>query len=97
MPSVNDTLFGPLDTEFCMYFYILSVFGFVGLLLAFVSFLSFLFRGEGDAKTLMAVFMGSIIYLSFYIQNRLLYSMCINKDGFQMGRGAKKLNIFRNR
>lgn len=90
MHSLNDSLFGPLDTEYCMYFYILSVFGFVGLLLASLSFITFLFGGNQDAKTLMAIFMGAVIYLSCYLQNRLLYSMCMNKEGLETSYGKRK-------
>jgi hypothetical protein len=88
--SINDYLFGPLDTEYCLYFYILSVFGFVGMLLAVTSLVPLLLHGNADAKTLMAIFMGSIIYLSTYFQNRLLYSMFMTKEGLETSYARRK-------
>ena len=73
-----DTLFGPFQNhDLCLWFYFLSVIGFV--LLVFVVLTS-LFVGITKRKNPM--FFLSILFVAswyaiFYFQNRLLYSMCV--------------------
>lgn len=71
-----NTLFGPLGQEYCLYFYFLSVFGFI--IFAFVIISGFVmgFSKKRDASFYFQVMMGSLAYAIFYFQNRLLYSMC---------------------
>jgi len=76
-----DYLFGPLNKEYCIYFYALSVFGFVYLIL-------FLITAIGIAVihkkvnlmywvNTLAICLG---YFIFYFQNRLLHTMCSNNQ-----------------
>ena len=76
MASGLDTLFGPLSKNFCFYFYILSVFGLISLILLV---LSSLFIGISQKKgSLFYVQMISVavVYGMIYLQNRLLFNMC---------------------
>jgi len=71
------TLFGPLSREYCLWFYWLSVLGFIFLLLTVISGVLVIFSEKKVKYDLIhSVVMTSIMYGIFYFQNRLLYSMC---------------------
>jgi hypothetical protein len=73
-----DALFGPLNKKYCLWFYILSIVGFVFLVLAIALTL---FIGISKRKGIdfyIQMLIGSLAYGIFYFQNRLLYSMCSN-------------------
>ena len=77
MQDFINTVFGPLDYRFCDYFFILSVLGFVMLV---VLLLSSLIVGISKGKGLdyyMQVLFIALGYLVFYFQNRLLNTMCL--------------------
>lgn len=72
-----DTLFGPLSKQYCVYFYFLSIFGFI-LLAVFI--ISSIFVGLSKRKGVdyyMQVVGIALGYGIFYFQNRLLHSMCV--------------------
>ena len=79
MSDITNDLFSPLSKDYCIYFYFLSIFGFISLILLLVSSL---FIGISKRKgmtfymQMMAIAAG---YFVFYFQNRLLYSMCSGK------------------
>lgn len=78
MNNVMKFLFGPLDKEYCLYFYYLSVFGFVFFIIAFLTMIRL-----AIAKKRTSVFYANSImvllgYGIFYFQNRLLHTMCSN-------------------
>ena len=69
-------LFGPLGKEYCILFYFLSIFSFIGLILFSVSAL---YRGITTKKDIwyyLGVLVVAFVYFFHYIQNRLLFSMC---------------------
>ena len=73
-----DALFGPLTKKYCLWFYILSVLGFVFLVIALALTL---FIGISKRKGIdfyVQMLVGSLAYVIFYFQNRLLYSMCVS-------------------
>ena len=72
-----DAVFAPLDVEYCLYFYILMVFGFVLLVLAVVKFVYGLLLAKKRESLSDSVFTLTHSAL-FYFINRLLYSMCNN-------------------
>ena len=75
---VFGNLFGPLSREYCLWFYWLSVLGFVFFVLTIVGGLIMLLSAKKFSPELLhSVVMTSIMYGIFYFQNRLLYSMCI--------------------
>lgn len=76
MESFMDYIYGPLSKDYCVYFYFLSMFGFI--LLGFTIILS-LYIGISKGKKLeyfLKMGMVCIGYAVFYFQNRLLYHMC---------------------
>lgn len=77
MSDVMDYLYGPLSKDYCIYFYILSILGFVLLILFLVPaiFMGIMKRKGVDYYfTILGVSFG---YAIFYFQNRLLHSMCM--------------------
>jgi uncharacterized membrane protein YozB (DUF420 family) len=81
--SLNNYLFGPLDTQYCAYFYILSVINFALLVFIVVSLIVYLLSGtkKMDSKVISTAFFGALLYLVLYFQNRLLHTMCVSKEG----------------
>ena len=71
-----DYLFGPINRKYCIYFYILSVIGFI----YFATFIvSGIYIGIAKRKTIeyyLYLVMGASVFFLFYFQNRLLYTMC---------------------
>lgn len=79
MTTMNDTLFGSLGKQYCIYFYLLSVFGFILLALTVMGMVSTLFFKKMDMKVMVGLLMASLGYGIFYFQNRLLHSMCVHE------------------
>jgi len=75
--NLIDTLFGPLNREYCIYFYYLSV---IGLILLTMVLASTLMVGISKRKGIdfyLSMLSIAVGYFIFYFQNRLLHSMCI--------------------
>jgi len=75
--GVNN-LVGPIGTEYCFYFYLLSVIAIFFFAIVLVGIVY-----TGVSKKMGASFYGlSLLYsaqfLLVYLQNRLLYNMCVN-------------------
>ena len=83
MSSLHDTLFGPVDTKYCIYFYILSVIGFVFMTLAIVSGIMLLASKNITLGGNYIVLIVSAILSNgmMYFVNRLLYNMCKSSEG----------------
>ena len=73
---LTSNLFGPINRDYCMYFYVLSALGlfFFALSMGGALYLGFT-KGKGFDYYLAAV-MGSLVYFVIYLQNRLLFNMC---------------------
>ena len=80
MASLNDTLFGPLGSQFCLYFYILAVLVFVFMVLTLFGLIGHLFSKKMDGKVALGILMLAGAYAITYVQNRLLYNMCIRSE-----------------
>ena len=79
MNNLNEEyFFGPLPKSYCLYFYYLSVIGFVLLVFSFLSSISMMLTKTRSSEFYMNSFMISLSYVIFYFQNRLLYTMCVN-------------------
>ena len=79
--DLQNYLFGPMSRDWCVYFYVLSVIGFLWL---FFYAISALFIGITKKKDLQYWLMAisiSLGYFIFYAQNRLLHSMCTGTIG----------------
>jgi hypothetical protein len=80
MAGLVDNLFGPLPPEYCLYFYFLSIFGFISLVIFVVStFLIGVSKKKGIDFYFQSLFTALVIGIYSYFQNRLLYSMCVVK------------------
>jgi len=77
MASLVDNLFGPLPKDYCIWFYFLSILGFIWLFFFVISavYLGIIKRKSGDYW--MSTFAIALGYAIFYFQNRLLHSMCV--------------------
>ena len=76
MQSLMESIYGPLSVDYCIYFYFLSVFGFVLLVFTVVISIFIGLRKGKDFEYYMKIGMIAIGYAIFYFQNRLLYHMC---------------------
>lgn len=80
MASLNDVLFGPLGSQFCLYFYVLAVIAFVMMSLVILGFLMSLFSKKTDFKLILSTLMVAGSYALAYFVNRLLYTMCLKSE-----------------
>jgi hypothetical protein len=76
MNSLNDTLYGPLGKNYCFYFYILSVIGFISLLFVVISALFIGVYKKKGFDFYVQAFTLAVVYGMVYFQNRLLFNMC---------------------
>jgi len=76
MSDLADKLFGPLPKEYCNLFYYLSVLGFVWLVVALALFVSMAVSKSRGMSFYISAVLALIGYGVFYLQNRLLHSMC---------------------
>jgi len=81
--SIMDTIYGPLGEEYCIYFYYLSMIGFILLILSVLTSLYVGITKRKDSSFYLKMLMVSIGYGIFYFQNRLLYSMCVKAEEFR--------------
>ena len=76
-------LFAPLDKDYCLLFYWLTVANFIFLAVAalgFVSSLVLLFRGKITIMSGLYSFLMILVYALMYFQTRLFYSMCVTSN-----------------
>ena len=71
-----NNLFGPLGRQYCLYFYYLSMIGFIFLVLAMVTTLYIGITKRKGGEFYMKMILVSLGYFFFYLQNRILFSMC---------------------
>jgi len=76
MDKLIDTLFGPIDNKYCLYFYILSVIAFTFSILALLLALYYIFIKQKNLEVYFPLIIASIIYALSYLQSRLLSNMC---------------------
>ena len=76
MNDIIDNLFSPLGKEYCLFFYYLSVLGFIFMAIVILSALFIgITKGKGFSFYLKMLSL-ALGYGIFYFQNRLLYTMC---------------------
>jgi asparagine N-glycosylation enzyme membrane subunit Stt3 len=80
--SLENYLFGPLDKRYCLLFYIFSILGFFAFFVALVGVVVSFARGTKKLTATEVFFVVYSLLMSFlvYLQNRLLYSMCVNTN-----------------
>ena len=79
------SVLGPLDKKFCVYFAVMAIFSLVMLFAAILTILVSIFKIKFSDMSFVTlfnlIFMGlsiPLLYLFVYIQNRLLYQMCLH-------------------
>ena len=70
-------LFSPLSKDYCLYFYLLSIFAFVLIILNVLMFGWNLYKKKMGSEYVMKSIFGILGVFIIYFQNRLLYSMCV--------------------
>lgn len=70
-------LFSPLSKDYCLYFYILSIFAFVLIIVNVVMFAWNLYKRKNGSEYIVKNIFGILGVFIIYFQNRLLYSMCV--------------------
>ena len=76
--EMMNSIYGTLPKDYCLYFYVLSVFGFVLMVFTLLVSLVIGITRKRDFSFYFSAMMGVFAYGLFYFQNRLLYSMCVN-------------------
>lgn len=78
--SLENYLFGPLDKRYCMLFYIFAILAFFTFFVAVIGLIVSLVKGSKKFSMTELFFVLYSLLMSFliYLQNRLLYSMCIS-------------------
>ena len=76
--SLNDVLFGPLGEDYCLYFYVLTVFCFfTGFYVLLNMMIAIVTSKQGkNAGIIILGAVGLLYWTLLYVQNRLLYTMC---------------------
>jgi hypothetical protein len=70
-------LTGPLGKQYCLLFKFLALFALAYVVLASISLVYFLVNSPKNNSTLIMLVLQIPIYLVVYIQNRLLYNICL--------------------
>ncbi len=73
-----DYFFGPLPQYYCLYFYIISIFGGIFTLLALIGIVTIALSSEKNKMQMLGVYvMLFFFYLIIYFKARLLNTMCV--------------------
>ena len=82
MDSIEDLLFGPLDSRYCLIFYVFMVIFFLSLVVVVSkSVYDGLFGSKKMGTKEMFMTIGAILYAAIlYLHQRLLYSMCVKSN-----------------
>ena len=77
MERFIEYVFGPLKTQnFCTFFLVMTIFGFVFVVASFVMFI-YGFTQNMGALSFWKHLTVFGFYVVFYLQSRILYSMCV--------------------
>lgn len=88
MTHILDYLFGPLDNEYCLYFYGLSILAYISFLIIVIGAGVLVVQGKLDYKLAVTMLFTALVYFVSYFQSRLLYSMCSRKEGITFSSGS---------
>lgn len=70
-------LFTPLPKDYCLYFYILSIIGFVLVVVYILRFAWNLYNKKKGSEYIIKSIVKILVVFILYFQNRLFYSMCV--------------------
>ena len=74
--STLQSLFGPLNRKYCLWFYYLSIMGFVLFILMLISSVYIGITRRKGLDFYIQMLSPALVYAIVYFQNRLLYTMC---------------------
>ena len=75
--DMMDYIYGPLPKDYCVYFYFLSIFGFILMIFTIVVGIFIGISQKKGSVFFLQVIIATFAYGLFYFQNRLLNSMCV--------------------
>jgi hypothetical protein len=78
LSGVVNNLVGPISEKYCFYFYILSVLSIVFFAIVFVGIIWTGIKKKMGFSFFFLSILYSMQFLLIYLQNRLLYNMCIH-------------------
>ena len=80
MSDFMNNYFGPLSKDYCMYFYFMSIFFFIIMLLGLVGIVSAMILKPKQINMMFFINAAMLLMNSVltYFVNRLLYTMCAN-------------------
>ena len=81
--TVTDYLFGPVALQYCFWFYVFSLFGFVAFILTLASLIvNLMFVNYGKYFWSFVMVKTHLLAMTFcvYFTNRLLYNMCFRTE-----------------
>ena len=75
-----DLFFGPLPKDYCYLFVVFSAFALFSILVALLSFMGLvLFTKSKNITAVLTAMIPNVMLMGIvYLQNRLLYGMCVN-------------------
>lgn len=77
MQNIMDLIYGPLPKDYCNFFYIFSIIGFIYFILALISFTYLaVIKKRSVGFYLQSLYVLGAFFI-FYFQNRLLHTMCV--------------------
>lgn len=78
MNNFMNDIFGPMHKDYCLYFYYLSVFGFILFIVSLLTMIRLAVSKKRSSMFYVNSIMVLLGYGIFYFQNRLLHTMCAN-------------------
>lgn len=78
--SLDDYLFGPVTSQYCLWFYAISLFSFVSLILVIIGFFVSMLSKKVHFAIPLSFFISVFSWFFMYFQNRLLYNMCLRSE-----------------
>lgn len=78
LDKMHDMFFGPLDKSYCNLFLFFAILGLVALILTVFGILFQLLMAKKKSFAPITWFYALVGPLILYLQNRLLYGMCLN-------------------
>lgn len=73
-----DSITGSLSKDYCLYFYVLTIFAFISFFFSLIALVAGLFRKKYSMELFLGLLSAPISLFLVYLANRLLYNMCIS-------------------
>lgn len=80
MSDIMESLFGPLGPEYCLWFYFLSILGYIMFIVFLLTSIGYGISKKKGVEYYLGTISVAAMYFVYYFQNRLLHTMCIDKQ-----------------